>query len=68
MNLDTPQKRMSAVGIGLPFLRSQYNDSGHSQAWRQNAAYAYTGILAGTPAAGGVPPLYYYQTYVLGNW
>ena len=58
-NLDTEQKRKSAVGVCLPAPRVQFNDGTKAQAWRQNAAFVYAGILAGgyVPPTGG--PYYY---------
>ena len=62
-NLDTRQKRSSALGMVLSSPREQYNDATKAQAWRQNAAYSYTGILVST-VTNNAAPAYYFQLLV----
>lgn len=54
MAIDTRDKRGSAIGFNKPFGAVYPNPDGAitSQADRQQAAYAYRGILAGGAAEG----------------
>lgn len=51
-NLDTRDKRASALGVNMPAPRLEQNPSGTiAQAGRQMAALVYSGILATVPVA-----------------
>lgn len=57
-DLDTAAKRMSGIGIDLPYLHVYPEpDGAFNQADRQQIAYKYRGILASGGAAAFVPRL-----------
>lgn len=55
MALDSAAKRASAAGMHIA-THAVWPDAAKDQAWRQSAAYAYSGILADEPAEIVVTP------------
>ena len=43
MALDTQQKRMSAAGVGRPWMRAVFPVASPTEAWRLNVGLAYAG-------------------------
>ena len=54
MAIDNREKRQSVVGINRILAPSPTANASKDQAWRQQAGYGYSGILAAnpTPASG----------------
>ncbi len=53
--MDTAEKRKSVSGVGFPpLIPGVTSNAGKDQEWRQEAAWSYSGILAG--AGPGVVP------------
>lgn len=51
MAIDTAAKRRAAAGVPfLPLGPGVTPDATKAQAWRQQVAWSYSGILAGAPA------------------
>lgn len=55
MAIDTAQKRSSAIGLGQPYIVILPTPDGSvSQADRQDAAFSYSGILAGAAVEAAI--------------
>ena len=50
MAMNTQQRRMSATGVGRPFMRAVFPVATPTAAWRQNVGMAYAGITLAAAA------------------
>lgn len=70
MAIDTAAKRKAAAGMPLPLGPNVTPDSTPGAAWRQTAAYTYSGIAAaaGEPEPRGRRKTWHYRGWLTGRF